>query len=205
MAAKQREFTPSELGLLDAIHSDPRNDQLRMVYADWLEDQGRSGWARLVREQIASAKDTTLQPSVRHQASWARPLPRTLQFVYISRGLPVAQPRTAGMPFDDVASALRGACPRLRLCFHLRDDDMLPAALAHPVMDRCSIVFLHQPTRFESGGPPPRIRASAIAALAASGLPGRLDRIVTNYMTDEALDLCRMVLEPQVRVRTLRN
>lgn len=39
---------PDERCLLDAIHTDPEDDRLRLVYADWLEERGdpRAEWVR---------------------------------------------------------------------------------------------------------------------------------------------------------------
>jgi uncharacterized protein (TIGR02996 family) len=45
--------TSDERGLLDAIRDDPYDDALRLVYADWLEENGRADHAELIRVQIA--------------------------------------------------------------------------------------------------------------------------------------------------------
>jgi uncharacterized protein (TIGR02996 family) len=45
-----------ERGLLDAIRDDPDDDAARLVYADWLEENGRADHAELIRVQIAQAR-----------------------------------------------------------------------------------------------------------------------------------------------------
>lgn len=42
-------------GLLDAILADPSSDDLRLIYADWLEDEGQAERAEFVRVQIRIA------------------------------------------------------------------------------------------------------------------------------------------------------
>jgi uncharacterized protein (TIGR02996 family) len=49
--------TSDERGLLDGIRDDPYDDALRLVYADWLEDNGRADEAELIRVQIELAKE----------------------------------------------------------------------------------------------------------------------------------------------------
>jgi len=42
---------PEELALLSAIHTDPRNDSLRLAYADWLEKVNKGEYAEFIRLQ----------------------------------------------------------------------------------------------------------------------------------------------------------
>jgi uncharacterized protein (TIGR02996 family) len=46
---------PQELALLAAIHEAPRDDSLRLVYADWLEERGNP-LGELVRWQVSSKR-----------------------------------------------------------------------------------------------------------------------------------------------------
>jgi uncharacterized protein (TIGR02996 family) len=46
-------MNPEEQGLIEAIRADPEDDTPRLVYADWLEDQGRHDPAELLRVQLA--------------------------------------------------------------------------------------------------------------------------------------------------------
>lgn len=45
-----------EAGLLSAIREAPADDLPRLVYADWLEDQGRHERGELIRLQLALAR-----------------------------------------------------------------------------------------------------------------------------------------------------
>lgn len=44
----------TERGFLQAIAEEPDDDGLRLIFADFLEDQGRTAWAALIRRQIAA-------------------------------------------------------------------------------------------------------------------------------------------------------
>jgi uncharacterized protein (TIGR02996 family) len=48
-------MTPEEEGMLLEIAADPADDTPRLIYADWLEDDGRPGRAELIRVQLALA------------------------------------------------------------------------------------------------------------------------------------------------------
>src|SRR5262249_29982799 len=53
---EERRMTSDERALIEAIRDDPDDSSVRLVYADWLEDQGRADHAELIRVQIALAK-----------------------------------------------------------------------------------------------------------------------------------------------------
>jgi uncharacterized protein (TIGR02996 family) len=42
--------------LLAAVCNDPENDTPRLAFADWLDAHGQSGWAAVIRKQIAGSK-----------------------------------------------------------------------------------------------------------------------------------------------------
>ena len=46
-----------EEAFLYAIQAEPSDDALRLVYADWLEEQGESPRGEFIRVQIALAPD----------------------------------------------------------------------------------------------------------------------------------------------------
>jgi uncharacterized protein (TIGR02996 family) len=50
-------FSSQELALLAAIHEDPRSDIPRLVYADWLDENGQVEYAEFVRLQCAHAAE----------------------------------------------------------------------------------------------------------------------------------------------------
>lgn len=187
-----RRFSAEERALLAAIHAAPQDDFPRLVYADWLEENGQKCWARLIRTSL-TAEPTLETPH--HLRLWAEPLTSMFHFLYLSRGLPVAQRSAAGITHNEMQAKLHRVSPRLRFCFHVWNDDL--RMLKHPVMDRTSILFLRG-TFDDECGPD---SADAICALADSGIVRRLDQVVSDPMTDEARELCRRLIEPRTRVR----
>src|SRR5688500_5124916 len=62
MAKRKQTFSSEELGLLDAIHANPRDGTPRLVYADWLEEEYPDELEHLLRR--AAQGDQTAVPSV---------------------------------------------------------------------------------------------------------------------------------------------
>ncbi len=56
MAKAKRTRPADELGLLEAIHADPRSDAPRLLYADWLEERGNPAY-EMIRWQIATRQE----------------------------------------------------------------------------------------------------------------------------------------------------
>lgn len=50
-------MTPAEAAFLSAIIERPADDTPRLIYADWLEEQGRGEWAEFIRAAIAKGDD----------------------------------------------------------------------------------------------------------------------------------------------------
>jgi uncharacterized protein (TIGR02996 family) len=86
MARKRTAFSPQELGLLKAIREDPTSDSVRLIYADWLEENGNLPLAEFVRGQVALAAMAEDSPQRRelafrcrqlldkHESRWAKSL-----------------------------------------------------------------------------------------------------------------------------------
>ncbi len=55
-------MSPDERALLEAIRAEPEDDDARLVYADWLEEQGQDERAELVRVQLAIERDGPSEP-----------------------------------------------------------------------------------------------------------------------------------------------
>lgn len=72
----------TEEGLLSAIRAAPRDDTLRQVYADWLEQAGRPGCARVVRAEVAVRADPgdPLRWEALHRARAGAPAAWLLRF-----------------------------------------------------------------------------------------------------------------------------
>src|SRR5437667_9755119 len=82
----RREALMADLaGFLQAIRDDPDDDDVRLVFADWLEEQGAPRGA-FIRTQVAPARSTEEHPSLpgsklpeqalleQHQAECAHPV-----------------------------------------------------------------------------------------------------------------------------------
>lgn len=54
-----------ESGLLTAVRAAPDDDLVRLAYADWLDENGRTAHAAFVRLQIEAARVTLVDPSTR--------------------------------------------------------------------------------------------------------------------------------------------
>lgn len=50
-------MTPEEQPFLDAIIAEPADDRPRLVFADWLEEQGQSDRAEFIRVQCEIAAE----------------------------------------------------------------------------------------------------------------------------------------------------
>jgi uncharacterized protein (TIGR02996 family) len=51
-----------EAAFLAAIRADPADDTARLVFADWLQENGRSEWADLIRVQVELARPVPPRP-----------------------------------------------------------------------------------------------------------------------------------------------
>ena len=51
--------SPQHPGLLQAILDEPEDDAPRLIYADWLEDNGEADRAEFIRLQIELARDSS--------------------------------------------------------------------------------------------------------------------------------------------------
>lgn len=57
----QMPMDTTELGLIDAIHGDPRSDAPRLRYAQWLEGNGEPEYAEFIRIQCAKPRVVVLK------------------------------------------------------------------------------------------------------------------------------------------------
>ena len=58
--ARKLTFSTHELALLDAIHAEPRRDDLRRIYSDWLMENGdpdRGNFIRLMLDGVRPGKN----------------------------------------------------------------------------------------------------------------------------------------------------
>src|SRR5690242_1892736 len=91
---------PTEEAFIQAIVADPEDDAPRLIYADWLDEQGESERAEFIRVQIALARmdeDDGRRPDLevreqellaRHREAWQRQFAPFGINADIARGLP---------------------------------------------------------------------------------------------------------------------
>src|SRR4051794_30043939 len=95
----------SEAGLLRTIIDDPDDDAPRLVFADWLEDQGELAHAAFIRAQCRLATldedDPARLPLLRDEAAY---LPQALAQLTPKKRLPwlprMPSPPTPGLGFE---------------------------------------------------------------------------------------------------------
>src|SRR5437762_1241175 len=90
----------SEASFLQAIRADPDDDAVRLIFADWLEDQGDTPRAEFIRLQVERAGlppedphaqdllDREEELLVLHRATWVGGLDEIVERVEFQRGLP---------------------------------------------------------------------------------------------------------------------
>lgn len=152
-------LSTDELGLLEAIHADPRNDGVRLVYADWIEEHGQPEYAEFIRLQcqkpyIGVVYHPPGEPQVssnfhmpyEDQDAWSR-LDRLLALAphayridrpgawweELYRGLPLLQEER----WNDGLLDRIGPAARVSLDLHTSD---LARWLNHPIMQRVEIL-----------------------------------------------------------------
>jgi uncharacterized protein (TIGR02996 family) len=93
--------------LLAYCHQHPDDDQARLVYADWLEENGEQPRAEFVRVQVRRSRlweghpdDGPLAEREKelldaHADAWRAGLPRNRQTLHFTRGLPTHLEMTA--------------------------------------------------------------------------------------------------------------
>jgi uncharacterized protein (TIGR02996 family) len=113
---------PTDDTFLAAVLADPDDDGPRLVYADWLDEQGQGERAEFIRCQVELAKraeDDPRRPDlaarerqllIRHAKGWARPVRPLVTTWQFCRGF-VEQVRVGPQAFLDSAEALFVAAP----------------------------------------------------------------------------------------------
>jgi uncharacterized protein (TIGR02996 family) len=140
-----------ELRFLEAIRARPRSNQLRLVYSDWLEDQGdpRADFVRLQCQAAtlaaSSPRRLTLEAEahallLRHEAEWLGPMLGHVTNWEFSRGLI----RSVTVPAETFLAHAETWLPRLPLLgIHLRNAHGHVAALAEcPQLAHLNALYL---------------------------------------------------------------
>jgi uncharacterized protein (TIGR02996 family) len=165
--------THQEAALIEAIRAEPEDDLARMVYADWLDENGHAERAELIRVQLALQEDGADRERVareqkilsQHRAEWLGPLiHEDLQF---RRGMVVAC-WTSLLSFEAGSARLAEANDpiwvverRLYLSSRRFSDEQVRALVRTPAYSRL--------TRFHLAA---REGVTAAAAQAVASSPG---------------------------------
>jgi uncharacterized protein (TIGR02996 family) len=159
-------WSSDELAFLAAIHADPGDDTPRLVYADWLQENGQPELAEFIRLQCADAPEIDLYPIGResarerslerqfgvrwrgHRMDHMRRLPGGFVFKRFHRGLPVVlfgvDNYATGMARLD--TALAHVEPRyqvmLEMTLYLNSSIQVTPLLTHPLVSRACFVAI---------------------------------------------------------------
>ena len=69
MPANRRTYSNQEVAILATIHEDPRDDTSRLVYSDWLEENGQPDLAEFIRLQCKCSL-RVFRPGRHRSGSW---------------------------------------------------------------------------------------------------------------------------------------
>jgi len=183
-----------EDALLRAICDHPDDDTPRLVFADWLDEQGgeiNTAWAELIRDQIR------LSPEIRtsfidHDDDWLKSwsdrlyFPPTLSFYGWKRGFPTRLHSPVGDLCATWDSVIR-RIPVEELYLEEAADVSMKALVASCDLRSVRELFIHS---VEPRGDEPQLTDRAIVALAGcpalSDLKSMLVRWVS--LTDDGID-----------------
>ncbi len=187
--------------LLAAVHADPASDAARLVYADWLTEQGDPRgefialqFARLERGLDATNAKRERALAHRHWKAWAGPLAPHLQRMgtRFERGFlarcalsPLTGPKCAALLGRDEWSTVE----RLGLSGRFGEKDDAVRLVTHPVM---------RALRHVAG-----LDARRMAELASQATPLALESVAFEWVADTPTEVARRIAEacalPNVR------
>jgi uncharacterized protein (TIGR02996 family) len=145
-----------EQSLLQAILEAPEDDRLRLVYSDWLEEDGQAERAEFIRTQVELARlppDAPARPALlqrekelldAHRAAWLKALPRVpsgtkLEF---QRGFVGRVTFPLADNFAEKAGPLFAATPIQELAIGKLRLEHLPELADSPLLTRLSALLL---------------------------------------------------------------
>lgn len=193
----------TEDDFLEAMHQSPDDDDLRLVFSDWLEDQddGRAAFLRLQVQRRRLAPDDPAEANLigqqhalirRSLANWLAPLAD--YGVYILRrhgmlGISLSGEQLENLTEDDLDEPAWKWVDGLRL-YRLWNHD-LAKLFEHPALDHFRQIDLSRNT----------IAEAALRVLAGRSLPrlASLDLEQVNQATESASLLAGAVWLPQLR------
>lgn len=213
MVRRKHLFTRQEMGFLDAIHTNPRDDAPRLIYADWLDEIGKPELSEFIRLQCArtnpglrgyfagdgrTEREEFLEKTF--GSSWYRPLPRGTILRCFLRGLPLITFRTTSFTAADMDYSLQRVSPlaRFELCLSGYSSEDENGALVrgfeerlnHPIMSRTSSLIVLRQDATEAN----------IQSIRTCPFLPRIERIIFAAMSEEVRLLCKDFLAPIVPV-----
>jgi uncharacterized protein (TIGR02996 family) len=183
MAPSYLRFTHQGLEFLTAIHGCPRDDVIRLVFADWLDEHEHSEYAQMIRLGLRAENAEKQSPEEKAQFSrldrklrreYVSPMPKKTRFIGWNRGLPCLAPTLKALSAHTLEAFAEGCKPRmsklyafsLRL-FYYSTSDVLQC-LKHPFMDQVHDLHLWRQ---------PDTTLEDVEAIAKTGVLDRLESI----------------------------
>jgi uncharacterized protein (TIGR02996 family) len=202
---RKQTFSTQELGLLDAIHAEPRSNELRLIYADWLQDRGEPEYAELIALQCpeeppadSAGYRRMLHLSKEFGKAWAGWTPPSFQYAF-ERGLPIAWLYPKRWTLDRLHALLAKISPRLRFAVMLTEQTLFhkqvgSAVFDHPIMKRVA-KFHICPTRGRLGD-----NVAFVRRLAKFRLPPTAEAMTFTSLTATAAALARKIFSGRCEV-----
>jgi uncharacterized protein (TIGR02996 family) len=224
MAKNRRLFTDQERSFLAAIHEDPGDDTPRLVYADWLEENGDTAQADFIRLQCEAAKGVAVwrtpptSPQVNGlvkkygrrwlgqgllSGNWIDSHSR-FRFQGFHRGLPLVTHFTAfeGAAVEYAGEILDLLAPHFQLSVLLRiyctPGDNLAQMLENPILTRAQQVIIWTSSIKDQATIDVPMPAPLAKATAECFRRRKMLYIQIRNVTDEARTLLEKELSPYV-------
>ncbi|WP_088260388.1 TIGR02996 domain-containing protein [Fimbriiglobus ruber] len=201
-----KQFHPDELSLLAAIHSSPKDDLPRLVYADWLEEHNQPDLAEMIRLGIEASKtcaDPRQHPRIVEldrplRRRYVSPVPERMRCRGWDRGLPrmgltrFSRENTYRQIFDEAYSQML-PLHSFGIGLRFNTSEGLRGILLHPLMGQVHRLTVE---------PPAHIAPEHIAILAES-FRVRQTGLTFLYcqLRPEIGDAIMSILAPVTRVR----
>jgi uncharacterized protein (TIGR02996 family) len=133
-------FHPEELALLAAIHQEPLCDTARLVYADWLQENGQADYADYIRKSCAEPNAWPCFATADQLVRWAKPIPRGFD-QHFERGLPITWLHPNRCSYTRLDDTHRRMSPRVGVILMMKETTLLHPVVgtdlfAHPIMAR---------------------------------------------------------------------
>ncbi len=200
-------------GFLNAINADPDDDVPRLIYADWLDDQGEPERAEFIRIQCRAAtlpwederdalEDRADELLRRHEDEWLASLGSAARSCEHHRGF-LARVYPRPEDYSQCFGALFGVGPACTVCFDVSRGGAPEEAF--PSLDAERLIGLDL-----SGWPPETAarwldRAGSLARLRSLDISLRFSSSISEAQTESALQLLQRESLPCLQSLALRG